>query len=111
MGSVEGWIAIGALALGTFAIRFSFLGLLAGRRVPAGFERTMRLAVLALFAALVVPLVVMHDERFAPLERVPHIAAALATAAVAWWRGGTLSPLLAGMATLHLLLQAKALIN
>jgi branched-subunit amino acid transport protein len=102
MGSVEGWIAILALALGTFAIRYSFIGFLAGRRMPPWFERVMRLAVLAIFAALVVPLVVLDQGRFAPALRAPHIIAALATALVAWWRGGTVLPLVAGMATLHL---------
>jgi len=111
MGSTEGWIAILSLALGTFLIRYSFIGLLAGRTMPPWFERTMRLAVLSIFAALVVPLVVMEHGVASIAARWPHAVAALATGIVAWRRGGTVLPLAVGMATLHLALQAKALID
>ncbi|MFN3628880.1 MAG: AzlD domain-containing protein [Casimicrobiaceae bacterium] len=102
MGSIEGWVAILGLAVGTFAIRYSFIGFLAGRTMPPWFERVMRLAVLAIFAALVVPLVVLDQGRLALELRAPHLIAALATAFVAGWRGGTVLPLIVGMTTLHL---------
>ncbi len=113
-GSAEGWLAIIGLALGTFAIRYSFIGLLAGRPMPAWFERTMRLMVLAIFAALVAPLVLLgpHAALAEGLQqRWPYLLAAVAAGFIAWKRGGTVLPLTLGMATLHLLLQAKALID
>ena len=34
-GTFEGWLAIIGLAIGTFAIRYSFIGLLAGKKPVA----------------------------------------------------------------------------
>jgi branched-subunit amino acid transport protein len=103
-GSVDGWIAIGGLAVGTFLIRYSFIGLLAGKKLPPRFERAMQLAVPAIFAALVVPLVLLVGGAMDWGMRWPHAVAAVATGLYAWWRGGMLLPLLVGMITLHGLL-------
>ena len=40
-GTFEGWLAIIGLAIGTFAIRYSFIGLLAGKKLPPRFERAL----------------------------------------------------------------------
>lgn len=40
-GTVDGWLAIIGLAVGTFAIRYSFIGLLAGKQLPPRFERAL----------------------------------------------------------------------
>jgi branched-subunit amino acid transport protein len=103
-GTVDGWLAIFGLAIGTFAIRYSFIGLLAGKKLPPRFERALQLAVPAIFAALVVPLILLHAGDFDLQARWPHIVAALITGVYAWWRGGMLIPLVIGMATLHGLL-------
>lgn len=103
-GSVDGWLAIAGLAIGTFAIRYSFIGLLAGKKLPPRFERALQLAVPAIFAALVVPLILLHAGEFNLQIRWPHIVSALITGVYAWWRGGMLISLVIGMATLHGLL-------
>ena len=104
-GSWQGWLAIIGLAIGTFAIRYSFIGLLAGKQLPPRVDRALQLAVPAIFAALVVPLVVMQAGRFDAASRWPYIVAAAVTGLIAWWRRGMLLPLLAGMTTLHILLR------
>ena len=103
-GTVEGWLAIIGLSIGTFAIRYSFIGLLAGKKLPPRFERALQLAVPAIFAALVVPLILLQAGEFNMPARWPHIVAALVTGVYAWWRGGMLIPLVIGMAMLHGLL-------
>ena len=100
-GTAEGWIAVIGLSVGTFLIRFSFIGFLAGLRLSPAFERALQLAVPAIFAAIVVPLVVLANGQFDAAARWPHITAAVVTAVMAAWRGGMLIPLSAGMATLH----------
>jgi branched-subunit amino acid transport protein len=102
-GTPEGWIAIAGLSIGTFLIRYSFIGFLAGKKLPAKFERALQLAVPAIFAAIVIPLIVLSNGQVDTTTRWPHIASAVVTGVVAWWRGGMLLPLAAGMATLYLL--------
>ena len=102
-GSTEGWIAIAGLAIGTFLIRYSFIGFFAGKRLPPKFERALQLAVPAIFAAIVVPLVVMSQSHVDFSARWPHVVAAVVTAIVAWWRGGMMTPIISGMMTLYLI--------
>lgn len=104
-GTVEGWLAIAGLAIGTFLIRYSFIGLLAGKRLPPRVERALQLAVPAIFAALVLPLILLHQSEFNLAMRWPHLVAAIVAGAWAWWKkSGMLVPLVLGMATLHGLL-------
>jgi branched-subunit amino acid transport protein len=100
-GTPEGWIAIAGLAIGTFLIRYSFIGLLAGKKLPAKFERALQLAVPAIFAAIVIPLVIMSNGRIDFIARWPYALAAIVTGLVAWWRGGMMIPIVAGMSTLY----------
>lgn len=102
-GTLDGWLAIIGLAIGTFAIRYSFIGLLAGKKLPPRFERALQLAVPAIFAALVVPLILFHDNQLNLTLRWPHAVSAIITGIYAWWRGGMLPSLLIGMASLHAL--------
>lgn len=103
-GSLDGWLAILGLSVGTFLIRYSFIGLLAGKRLPPRFERALQLAVPAIFAALVLPLILMQAGQFDLQARWPHIVAAIIAGAYAWWRRGMFVPLLVGMVALHVLL-------
>jgi branched-subunit amino acid transport protein len=103
-GTLNGWLAIIGLAVGTFAIRYSFIGLLAGKKLPPRFERALQLAVPAIFAALVVPLILFHGNQLNLALRWPHAAAAIITGIYAWWRGGMLLSLVIGMTSLHALL-------
>jgi branched-subunit amino acid transport protein len=103
-GTINGWLAIIGLAIGTFAIRYSFIGLLAGKKLPPRFERALQLAVPAIFAALVLPLILFQGNQLNLNMRWPHAVAAIITGIYAWWRGGMLISLLIGMVSLHVLL-------
>ncbi|MBL8308831.1 MAG: AzlD domain-containing protein [Burkholderiales bacterium] len=107
-GTPEGWLAVAGLAIGTFAIRYSFIGLLAGRKLPPRFERALQLAVPAIFAALVLPLILFHNGNLNLGVRWPHAVAAVLTGIYAWWRGGMVTTLLIGMGSLHALLWLTA---
>ncbi|MGL4229730.1 MAG: AzlD domain-containing protein [Casimicrobium sp.] len=100
-GTTEGWIAVAGLSIGTFLIRYSFIGLLAGKKLPPRIERALQLAVPAIFAAIVIPLVIMTSGRIDVGLRWPHAVAAIVTGVIAWWRGGMMLPIAAGMVTLY----------
>jgi branched-subunit amino acid transport protein len=52
------WWTIAALGVGTFLIRFSFLGLIGDRPLPEWLLRHLRYTPVAILPALVAPLVV-----------------------------------------------------
>jgi branched-subunit amino acid transport protein len=54
----ELWVIILGLGIGTFLIRFSFLGLLGGRDLPPMALRLLRYTAVAVIPGLVAPLVV-----------------------------------------------------
>lgn len=51
------WLVILALALGTFLLRWSFLGALGDRAIPSWAARALRYTAVAVLPALVAPLV------------------------------------------------------
>lgn len=51
------WLIILVLAFGTFAIRFSFLGLIGKRALSPGILRHLRYAAVGVIPALIAPLV------------------------------------------------------
>ncbi|MCV6586185.1 MAG: AzlD domain-containing protein [Marinibacterium sp.] len=53
----ELWIVIIGLALGSFALRFFFIGFVGGRALPEWLLRHLRYASVAIIPALVAPLV------------------------------------------------------
>jgi branched-subunit amino acid transport protein len=53
----ETWIIIATLAVGTFLIRFSFLGMIGDRPLPAWALRHLRYAPVAVIPGLIAPLV------------------------------------------------------
>ena len=52
------WGIIGVLGVGTFLIRFSFLGILGNRPLPAWVLRHLRYTGVAVLPGLVAPLVI-----------------------------------------------------
>jgi branched-subunit amino acid transport protein len=52
----ELWLFIAALGIGTFGLRFVFLGLVGDRAMPAWLLRHLRYTAVALIPALVAPL-------------------------------------------------------
>ncbi|MEX5729541.1 branched-subunit amino acid transport protein [Rhodovulum iodosum] len=89
------------LGVGTFLIRFSFLGILGGRQLPDWALLHLKYVGVAVFPALVTPLVLWPEATGGAFEPARLIAALAAL--VAGLRTGVVGAILAGMGTLYLL--------
>ena len=108
MSRVELWAIVLALGLGTFLIRFSFLGLLGRRAMPPWVLRHLRYTGVAVLPGLVAPLVLWPAATGGHPD-APRAAAALAVVAVGLWRRSILWAMAAGAATLYAGLALQAL--
>lgn len=100
----EIWLIVVALGIGTYLIRFSFLGLIGSRKMPDWVLRHLRYTPVAVLPGLVAPLVIFPsatDGQFDPAR----FAAAIATVAVSYFTKNLLAGVFAGAATLALALQ------
>ena len=100
--TLESWTVVLGLAVGTFLIRYSFIGLFADRDMPAWLGRALKLMVPAIFAAIVFSSVAIVGGEVAGWTHWPRFTAAfvgLLTALLT--RGNMLVTLGAGMAALH----------
>lgn len=96
----EVWAIIAALGLGTWAIRFSFLGLIGERALPEWLLRHLRYTPVAVIPALIAPLVVWPEATGGQIDPA-RLAAAAATFAVGFWTRSVLGAVGAGIATLY----------
>ena len=102
MSAWQSWTLVLSLAVITFLIRYSFIGLFADRDMPAWLDRALKLMVPAIFAAIVFTSVVMVGGAVAGPALWPrYAAAAVALAAALLSRGNMLVTLGVGMAALH----------
>ena len=69
------WIIIALLGVGTYAIRFSFLGLVGDRKLPDWVLRHLRYTAVAMLPALVAPLVIWPPATEGQTDPVRLIAA------------------------------------
>ena len=99
-GAGEIWFIIGALAVGTFLIRFSFLGLIGDRPMPPFVLRLLRFTPVAVLPGMVAPLVLWPAANGGTFDPVRG-AAAVATVAVALWRRNALWGVVGGAVTLY----------
>ena len=97
------WLVIALLGLGTFLIRFSFLGLIGDRPLPAWVLRVLRFTPVAVIPGLVAPLVLWPAATDGQPDPARLIAAAV-TFAVGFWVKNVLVGILSGAATLYLML-------
>jgi len=100
------WTIIGLLGIGTYLIRFSFLGLIGSRRMPLFVLRHLRYTPVAVLPGLVAPLAVWPAATGGAPDPA-RMAAALVTLAVARWRNNMLWGVFAGAATLALIQVAR----
>ncbi len=100
MTSTEVWTVIGALAVGTFLIRFSFLGLIGDRPLPAWALRHLRYAPVAVIPGLVAPLVLWPAATGGEPD-LARILAALTTLVVGLWWKNVLGAILIGAVVLY----------
>lgn len=99
-GTLELWLIIAGLGLGSFAIRFAFLGLVGDRPLPPWLLRHLRYTAVAVLPALVAPLVVWPQATGGAPD-APRMAAAVATFAVGYLTKNVVAAIAAGAGTLY----------
>lgn len=85
-GTLQIWAVILVLGLGTFLIRFSFLGLLGGRDLPEWVLRHLRYTAVAVLPAMVAPLVLWPAGTGGVPDPARLLAAAVTVALGLWFR-------------------------
>jgi branched-subunit amino acid transport protein len=101
----ESWGVVLALGLGTFLIRYSFVGLFANRDMPAWLSHGLKLIVPAIFAAIVASGVAITAGQFGGWALWPRYAAAVIALLMALrFKGNILITVVSGMLALHGLL-------
>lgn len=94
------WFVIFAMAIGSFLIRFSFLGLIGDRQMPEWVLRHLRYTPVAVLPGLVAPLVLWPAATGGNPDPA-RLAAALVTLAVGYFSKNVLAAILSGAATLY----------
>lgn len=97
------WFIIAVLGLGTFLIRFSFLGLIGDRPLPEWVLRHLRYTPVAVLPGLVAPLV-MWPAATGGSPEPARLSAAAVTLAVGFFTKNVLAAIISGAATLYGLL-------
>ncbi len=97
------WAIIVGLAIGSFLIRFSFLGIIGDRPMPDWVLRHLRYTPVAVLPGLVAPQVLWPDATGGMTDPA-RLAAALVTLAVGYFGKNVLVAILSGAATLYALI-------
>ncbi len=96
----EIWFVIIVLGLGTFLVRFSFLGLLGQRDLPDWALRHLRYTAVSVLPALILPLLVWPDATGGVPDPI-RIAAATLTLVVGYLTRNGLWAIAAGFASFY----------
>ncbi len=104
MTSAHIWLLIALIALGTYLIRFSFLGLIGNRPLPAWVLRHLRYTPVAVLPGLVAPLV-LWPEAMGGNPDPARLLAAAATVIAGVLTRNVLVSIFAGAGTLFTALQ------
>ena len=104
LSTTEIWVVILALGLGTFLLRFSFLGLGGASGWPPLVLRLLRYTPVAVIPGLVAPLVLWPAATDGSPD-APRLAAAAVTLAVGLWLKSATWAILAGATVLTVMLR------
>lgn len=99
--SMQIWVVIVGLAIGTYLIRLSFIGLIGDREMPEWVLRHLRYTAVAVLPGLIAPLVVWPAATGGQAD-ASRMAAAVVAFAIGIWRKSVIWAVLGGMATLYL---------
>ncbi|MEM6483294.1 MAG: AzlD domain-containing protein [Pseudomonadota bacterium] len=97
------WIVILLLGLGSYAMRFVFIGIIGDRELPPWILRHLRYTAVAILPGLVAPLVVWPAATDGQPDPA-RLSATFVTILVGWFTKNILAAILSGAATLYLLL-------
>ncbi|WP_460275074.1 AzlD domain-containing protein [Celeribacter sp. ULVN23_4] len=93
MSTTQIWIIIVGMAIGTFLIRFSFLGMVGDRPLPAWLLRLLRYTPVAVLPAVVAPMLLGAKAEADPLR----LFCAAATIVVGIWTKNVLWAIITGL--------------
>ncbi len=96
------WAAIFALGIGTFLIRFSFLGIVGGEALPDWAHRLLRYVPVTVLPALVAPMIAWPQATGGETDPA-RVAAALVAIGIGAVTRNVLGAIFGGMATLYAL--------
>ncbi len=94
------WIIIVGLAVGSYALRFTFIGLVGDRPMPPWLLRHLRYAAVAILPALIAPLVVWPSATGGQPD-IPRMSAAAVALIVGLISKNVLAAIFSGAATLY----------
>lgn len=97
------WTIIVGLAVGSFALRFAFIGLVGDRPMPPWLLRHLRYTAVAIIPALIAPLVVWPTATEGQPD-IPRMAAAAVALSVGVLTKNVLAAIFTGAATIYGLL-------
>ena len=100
---VQLWTIIIGMAVGSYALRFLFIGLVGGRRLPDWVLRHLRYTAVAMLPALVAPFVIWPTASDGAPD-IPRQAAAAVTVVLGLWTKNVLAAIAGGAGTLYGLL-------
>ena len=100
---IEIWIIIALVALGTYLIRFSFIGLVGDRDLPPWVLRHLRYTPVAVLPGLVAPLVLWPEATGGDYD-APRLLAAAVTLLLGVMFKNMMIAIFGGAATLFLML-------
>ncbi len=101
--TAEIWFIVIVLGLGTFLLRFSFLGVIGRRQLPGWVLRHLRYTAVAVLPALVAPLV-LWPQAAGGEPNPPRLLAAAVTLGVGYFSRNVLAAIGGGAVTLYLML-------
>lgn len=99
----ELWIVIVALAVGSYALKFTFIGLVGSRPMPDWLMRHLRYTAVSVLPALIAPLTVWPTATEGAPD-LPRYCAALACFVAGYLSRNVLVAMLCGGAALYTLL-------
>ena len=99
---IQVWTVIIGLAIGTFFIRWSFLGLLGDRNLPGWVQRHLRYTAVAILPGLVAPFVIWPTATAGQTDPI-RLTAALVALVLGFWQQSALVAILSGFGTLYVL--------
>ena len=105
----EIWTIVVFMGIGTYLIRFSFLGLIGDRKMPDWVLRHLRYTPVAILPGLVAPLVMWPEATGGEPDPI-RFAAAAVPLTVAWWWKNMIAGAAAGALTLAGLTWISALV-
>ncbi len=103
VSNVDIWLTIFGLAVATFFIRFSFIGILGGRRMPDWLLTALRYVPVTILPALIAPAILWPEVTGGQFEPI-RASVAVLTFAFAWVLKSPMLGFLGGLVCLILLI-------